>query len=93
MSGKLGRTAKFYRKNKKSYEKKLKKDRARSVSKEGLRYRAKHKRMRNAAKKKYGEAAIKGKDIEKNTGKPVSPKVNRARREKSRLKGSTRGKK
>ena len=87
----LGRTAKFYRKNKKSYEKKLKKDRAKSVSEEGLRYRAKHKRMRNAAKKKYGEKAIEAKDIEKSTGKPVSPKVNRGRKEKSRLKGSKRG--
>jgi len=81
---------KYYKsaKGRKSYKKKLANDRKRSVSKEGLKYRAKHKRMRTAAKKKYGAAAIKNKDIEKRTGKPVSKSVNRGRKgEGNRRKG------
>jgi len=76
-----GRTMTYYKSpaGKKSYEKKLKQDRERSKSSEGKKYRAEHKRMRNEAKAKYGAAAIKGKDIEKSTGKPVSKRVNRGR--------------
>lgn len=77
----MKKTMKYYKteKGKKSYEKKLASDRKRSVSKEGLKYRAEHKRMRTAAKKKYGASAIKGKDIEKSTGRPVDKSKNRGR--------------
>lgn len=86
------RSAKHYRKNAKSRAKKKAYDTAYMTSKEGLAYRAKHKRMRRKAEKKYGKAAIKGKDIEKSTGKPTKISVNRGRKEKSRLKGSKRKK-
>ena len=49
---KLSRTAKHYRDNPTSRKKQRAKDAARSKTKAGLAYRAKHKRMRNAAKKK-----------------------------------------
>lgn len=85
-----GKTMKYYKtpKGRKSYKKKLAADRKRSTSKEGLKYRAEHKRMRTAAKKKYGAKAIKGKDIEKKTGRPVNKSVNRGRKgEGNRRKG------
>jgi hypothetical protein len=85
---KLSKTGKHYRDNPKSAAKRNKASVKRGKTQEGKAYRAKHKRMRNAAEKKG--LNIKGKDIEKSTGKPVSIKVNRGRLEKSRLKGSKR---
>ncbi len=87
---KLSKTGKHYRDNPTSCKKQRAKDSSRSKSEEGLKYRATHKRMRRVAEKIYGKLGIKGKDIEKSTGKPVSIKVNRGRLEKSRLKGSKR---
>lgn len=88
-----GRTMKYYKskKGRASYKKKLKADAAHSKTTAGKKYRAKHKRLRTAAKKKYGASAIKGKDIEKRTGKPVSKSKNRGRRgEGNRKKGKRR---
>lgn len=79
--GKEGSSMKYYKsaKGRKAYKKKLAADRKRQKDDKPKwnKYRAEHKRMRTAAKKKYGAKAIKGKDIEKSTGRPVSKSKNR----------------
>ena len=84
----LGRTAKFYRKNKASYKKKLAADKAINARPEQVKKRVESNRARRIAKRKGQK--IKGKDYDHAVGRFVSAYTNRSRSEKSRLKGSKR---
>ena len=84
----MKRTAKFYRKNKESYRKKLENDKKINARPEQKKKRAELKRIRRKAKS--NGQSIEGKDYDHRTKKFISPSENRGANEKSRVKGSKR---
>jgi hypothetical protein len=85
----LGRTARFYRRNRKSYKKKLKKDKEINARPEQIKKRAELKRIRRKAKKNGND--LTGKDYDHKTKRFIPLKKNRGAAEASRVKGSKRG--
>ena len=85
---KLGKTGKYYRDNPDAAEKKNKYNREYNKSSAAKKKRAEAGKGRADAKKNGVD--VRGKDYDHATGKMVSIKKNRGRKEKSRLKGSKR---
>jgi glyceraldehyde-3-phosphate dehydrogenase/erythrose-4-phosphate dehydrogenase len=90
----LSKTARFYRKNRASYLKKLAKANSHPVwgeqTKERKKKRVESNRIRRAAKRNGKN--IDGKDYDHKTGTFMDSSKNRGQRERSRKKGSKRNK-
>ena len=85
---KLGKTAKYYRKNPKARKVKAAKDKEINSRKEQRQKRSKLRTIRRKAK--AAGKNIEGKDFDHKQGKFISSSKNRGQAEKSRLKGSKR---